>query len=174
MAENKHDRGEHEVRPPTEVQPEGALREPMHEERDVHAWAVGKFAIGLVLFCILCLGILVGFFKYLETVFVPSPPIATDARHLPPQPRLEETPVADLKAMRDAEDKILTSYGWVDKSKGVVRIPIAQAIDLLAQRGLPSRPQNGPQTASTAIVPTESGLGPIMQQVGGPLAGASK
>ena len=72
--------------------------------------------------------------------------------------------------MRAAEDKILNGYGWVDQAHGVVRVPIDRAIDMLAQRGLPSRPQNGPQSASNATVPRESGLGPIMNQVGGPLA----
>jgi len=172
MAVNKPDQPEHEVPPP--VVPEGALR-AMHEDRDVNAWAVGKFAIALVLLCIFCLGILVGVFNFLKTHIGPAEePGAMDARHLPPQPRLQETPILDLKAMRDAEDKILTSYGWVDQSKGVVRIPIAKAIDLLAQRGLPARAQNGPQSASDASIPTESGLGPKVQQEGGPLAGASK
>ena len=30
---------------------------------------------------------------------------------------------------------MLDNYGWVDKSAGVVRIPIDRAIDLLAVRG---------------------------------------
>ena len=44
----------------------------------------------------------------------------------------------DLRAIRAEEDKILNSYGWVDQPKGVVRIPVAQAIDILATRGLPA------------------------------------
>ena len=43
--------------------------------------------------------------------------------------------------MRAAEDQLLTSYGWVDQSKGIVRVPINRAIDMLASAGLPSRPQ---------------------------------
>ena len=35
------------------------------------------------------------------------------------------------------------SYGWVDQQAGVVRIPIDRAMELLAQRGLPTRPQAG-------------------------------
>ncbi len=35
---------------------------------------------------------------------------------------------------------ILNSYGWVDPDKGTVRIPIDQAIDIVAQKGLPSKP----------------------------------
>ena len=41
----------------------------------------------------------------------------------------------DLRELREAESNILDHYGWVDRSAGVVRIPIARAIDLLAARG---------------------------------------
>jgi hypothetical protein len=60
-----------------------------------------------------------------------------------PQPQLQESEVLDLKAIRVAEDQVLNSYAWMDPEKGVVRIPIDHAIDLLAKRGLPSRPQAG-------------------------------
>jgi hypothetical protein len=93
---------------------------------------------------------------------------------LPPEPRLEETPAPDLKAFRDSEEKALTSYGWVDQKAGVVRIPIDRAIELTAQRGLPSRAEKDRPAASDTSVPTESGLGTKMQQVGGPLAGGPK
>jgi hypothetical protein len=163
MAGNRHDHGEPEV-----IAPDVELG---HEERDVNAWAVGKFGIGLMLLCIFALALLVGFFKYLESTVGPRTETALPT---PPQPRLETDPTVDLKAMRDAEDSILSGYGWVDQSKGVVRIPIDVAIDLVSQRGLPARPQNGVQSASDASVPVESGLGEKVQQVGGPLAGASK
>ncbi len=35
--------------------------------------------------------------------------------------------------------KKLNSYGWVDRKHGVIRIPIERAMDLVAQRGLPTR-----------------------------------
>ncbi len=140
-----------------------------HEERDVNAWAVGKFAIALVLVCGLVLLVLAGLFQYfLSQEGAKAPPTAGTSQ-LPPEPRLQTTPVLDLQAIRGAEDQVLNSYGWVDRQNGVVRIPIGRAIDLLAQRGLPSRPQTGVISASNATVPTESGLGPIMQQPGGPL-----
>jgi hypothetical protein len=41
------------------------------------------------------------------------------------------------------EEKTLHSYGWVDQRAGVVRIPIDRAMELVAQRGLPTRPQAG-------------------------------
>lgn len=57
---------------------------------------------------------------------------------LPPEPRLQPDAVSDLHKMRDAEDNVLQTYGWVDKNAGVVRIPVARALDLIAQHGLPN------------------------------------
>ena len=97
-----------------------------------------RFGIALVFLCILSLGLLFGLFKYFESSVGGSlPDLNVDARRLPPQPQLQKTPIQDLQQMRAAEDQLLNSYGWVDQSKGVVRIPIDQAIDMLAKRGLP-------------------------------------
>ena len=54
-----------------------------------------------------------------------------------PQPRLETNERVELNGFRLAEEQELHSYGWVDKSGGVVHIPIEVAMQLLAQRGLP-------------------------------------
>jgi hypothetical protein len=35
-----------------------------------------------------------------------------------------------LKTLRDADGKELNTYGWVDKNKGVVRVPIARGMEL--------------------------------------------
>jgi hypothetical protein len=67
-------------------------------------------------------------------------PLATAAmRRLPPEPRLQTDPRDDLASMRRNEDRALTSYGWVDRNAGVVRIPIDVAMRLTVERGLPSR-----------------------------------
>ncbi len=173
MAENKHD--SHIPETPDHELPTGKF-----EERDVNVWAVGKFGIGLALLCVVCLALVLGFFKFFESQTGGARPRATetigvDASKLPPLPRLEVTPILDLHAMQAAEDSVLTSYGWIDQSHGVVRIPIDRAIDLLAQRGLAARPQNDPQSAAAGTsVPSESGLGEKVQQPGGPLAGEGK
>ena len=54
-------------------------------------------------------------------------------------PRLQISPALDLKAFREQEDAELNGYGWIDRTAGVVRIPVARAMDLLLQRGLPVR-----------------------------------
>lgn len=54
-------------------------------------------------------------------------------------PQLQIQPPVDLKQFRAHEEAELSSYGWIDRTAGVVRIPIARAMDLLLERGLPTR-----------------------------------
>jgi hypothetical protein len=60
-------------------------------------------------------------------------------RRLPPEPRLQTEPREDLRNLRESEERTLTTYGWVDRNAGVVRIPIDRAMTLTVERGLPSR-----------------------------------
>ena len=60
-----------------------------------------------------------------------------------PLPPILSTPVTDLAEMRAAEQRALTSYGWVDQQKGIVRIPIDEAMKLTLQRGLPVQAAGG-------------------------------
>jgi hypothetical protein len=65
------------------------------------------------------------------------PPLAQEAGRVPPEPRLQQQPFADIERQRAEERGVLTSYGWVDQKAGVVRIPIEEAKTLLLKRGLP-------------------------------------
>jgi hypothetical protein len=59
-----------------------------------------------------------------------------------PTPRLElDDGNQDLADLHDREDLLLNYYSWVDKPGGPVRIPIEQAMELIAQRGLPVAPE---------------------------------
>ncbi len=44
-----------------------------------------------------------------------------------------------LRELRATEESLLTTYGWSDRQRGIVHIPIDRAIDLTLQRGLPVR-----------------------------------
>ena len=44
-----------------------------------------------------------------------------------PIPPYSSTPVVDMEDMRAHEQQILGSYGWIDKQKGIVHIPIEEA-----------------------------------------------
>jgi hypothetical protein len=63
-----------------------------------------------------------------------NPLAAAEGPRMPPEPRLQAHPLKDLEELRKAETQQLTTYGWVDKSAGTVRIPIDRAIDILAER----------------------------------------
>ena len=69
-----------------------------------------------------------------------------------PEPRLEDNERTEINDTRYAEEVRLNSSGWVDQSAGVAHIPITQAMQLIAQRGLPTTPQAG--TAPPSIVNT--------------------
>lgn len=61
-----------------------------------------------------------------------------------PPPHLQMNPRDDLLALRAHEAKQLSSYGWLDRTNGVVRIPVERAMELILQRGLPTRGSNTP------------------------------
>lgn len=61
--------------------------------------------------------------------------LAADDR-TPQEPRLQKDPVADMKAMDAEQMALLSSYGWVDEDKGIVRIPIDKAIELTLEQSL--------------------------------------
>jgi len=115
-----------------------------HEHRDVNLRAVMIFGLGLTLLVVITYFVLLGMFTYLErrqkasdqshSIFVNTPT-------LPPEPRLQVTPAQDLKQVRADEEKILSTSGWIDRDAGIVRIPIQHSMELIAKRGLPSRPQ---------------------------------
>ena len=143
------------------------------EETDVNVMAVGKFGVALVIMTVLAMLLLVGVFKYFQSQ-EGGQARSVDPAKVFPQPQLQTKPILDLNAIRAAEEQTLASYGWVDAQKGVVRIPIARAMDMVVQRGLPVRAEAPPESAGNVSVPTESGLGPKMQPPGGPLAGEGK
>ena len=75
--------------------------EPHAEVSDVNAWAVGKFAIALVLLAIISLAGLFALFRYfIQSTGGPLPPVTRefeiDARKMPPAPQLEVTEHLDL------------------------------------------------------------------------------
>ena len=52
-------------------------------------------------------------------------------------PLLQVKPEEDLRWMRAHDGADLGGYAWVDRQKGVVRLPIDRAMELTAARGLP-------------------------------------
>ena len=62
----------------------------------------------------------------------------------PPTPRLQIDPAKDLARFRADEDKKLNTYYWIDKQKGIVHIPISQAMREVVRKGISGFPNGAP------------------------------
>jgi hypothetical protein len=128
------------------------------ERRDIGIGGVLWFLVGLAAAGVIITFGVSSFYHYLDTrnqaEQPPLSPLVTnvpkDTRHLPtdykdylkqnfPSPQLEIDERTQLDQIRVKEEDTLATYGWVDQKAGVVRIPIERAMDLIAQRGLPTR-----------------------------------
>jgi hypothetical protein len=128
----------------THVPHEHAGHQSHHEASDVNVTGVLLFGAGLFAVTgIVCLLVwmLFGYFNSQEAIRgAREYPLAMEQeKRLPPEPRLQTNPREDLRDLRAREDEVLTTYGWVDKNGGVVRIPIEEAMKIVVQRGLPAR-----------------------------------
>jgi hypothetical protein len=127
-----------------------------HEESDVNVRAIFQFVVGLTVVAIVVHIAVWGLFRYFdvrETRETPAvAPLAVGhEQRPPPEPRLQETPRADLQQLRMRQEQRLNSYELIDKAAGTVRIPISEAMKLVVQRGMPVRgdkPPSGEQPAS--------------------------
>ncbi len=69
-------------------------------------------------------------------------------------PRLVISEPLALAAFRAQEEALLSSYGWVEKDKGLARIPIEDAMRIVAEHGLPKfAPAAGTPAAASAPQP---------------------
>lgn len=57
---------------------------------------------------------------------------AAPTRPIPPQPRLQSDPAADIAAERALQNARLQGYAWLDDRHTVARIPIGRAMAMLA------------------------------------------
>ena len=124
--------------------PEGAE----HEHTDIEPSIAGKFAVWLAVAIAISAGIVYGSFWLFEgqeqdagraaQVF----PLAAGQVKEPQGPRLQTQPFKDVYLIRQRERDVLNSYQWVDQGAGVVRIPIEDAMRLMAERGFKAAPQN--------------------------------
>lgn len=129
-----------------------------HETTDIHLDGVGKITIGFVVFMALVVGAMYGtFFLFsgrdaagqravgpmVEQAEASRPSMLSAPNDMeamgrvPAGPKLLTNEPMALRAYRDAQQSRLHSYGWVDKAGSVVHLPIARAIELTVERGLP-------------------------------------
>jgi hypothetical protein len=117
-----------------------------HEHTDIDPTIGYKFASWLMVAMLISAGIVYGAFRLFERqekaagTLAQKYPLAAGVHKDPPTPNLQYQPFKDIYQLRQLETEKLTSYGWVDKEGGVTRIPIDRAMEVMLQRGFPSRP----------------------------------
>ena len=140
-----------------------------YERSDIGITGVLYFLLGIAIFGLISHFIASGLFHYLqhrtEAEQAPVSPLVTnapeDTRHLStdyrdylkqnfPSPQLEIDERTQLNSIITAQEVQLSTYDYIDKNAGTVRIPIDRAMDLIAQRGLPVRAQSAIEIVAAA------------------------
>jgi hypothetical protein len=91
-------------------------------------------------------------------------PLATPEAPLPPEPRLQESPSREMEQFAASQTRRLEGYGWVDKEKGVVHIPIEEAMRLTAERGLPVGADAPGAPISPGMLASDASAGRVMER----------
>lgn len=132
------------------------------EQQDFRPGIIYAFLAGLAVACVVVSFAVWAAYKvadsYLQAHQPKNPMVQpeADTRQVAPaqikqfaEPRLETNERTEINQFRLQEEQRLQSYGWVDQSAGLVHIPIDRAMQLIAERGLPTTPKAGEYPPST-------------------------
>ncbi|MER9637820.1 hypothetical protein, partial [Mesorhizobium sp. M0228] len=124
-----------------------AARHP--ETRDIWPGALLAFAAGLLLFLAASAIVLGLVFDTRPLWPLPGPSSAGNRA----SPALQRFPEDDLAAFRKAEEQALNKVGWVDRTAGIARIPIEDAMWAIVSHGLPNwgQPPAAPRAARAIV-----------------------
>ncbi len=118
-----------------------------YETLDAHAGATLRAGLYILGVMFLVAAVVVPLYRlYARRETAEQPRAATVIREQPSAaaptfPKLVTSEPLVLAEFRRQEDELLTSYGWVEKDRGIARMPIAEAMRLVGERGtLPSFP----------------------------------
>ncbi|HKE87689.1 MAG TPA: hypothetical protein VKB50_28235 [Vicinamibacterales bacterium] len=142
-----------------------------HEHTDANVWMIVQFAIWLVVSAVIVhIGMFFMFRVFADQREAKTPaefPLAVGQEHrLPAGPRLQRFPANEIYEFRTEENERLNSYGWIDRNAGTVHIPIADAMRMTLERGLPARPQAAPPDGDVApgMMPQDSSSGRTLER----------
>src|SRR5690348_7888771 len=105
-----------------------------HEESDLSVGGAATFGVLLVLLCLfayVCVAVIMHVFgaqQAAEVSHAMTYPLAQE-QPVAQGPGIQANPPADLAALHVEENAVLDDYAWVDREHGVVRIPVARAME---------------------------------------------
>jgi hypothetical protein len=137
------------------TEPHRHPEQPGYEKRDAVAWATIRAGIYILAIMFATAAVLVPMYRFLgrrekAAQRPPATAVAPEARAVEPAfPRLVTSEPAALAEWRAKEDALLAGWGWVEKDRGIARMPIEEAMKIVAARGLPEFPAPSPAPAAT-------------------------
>jgi hypothetical protein len=113
-------------------------------DRELNLRAILGFCagvLGVTIVALLVMWWMSDSFKRQDQAKDAAPPPLAEAQldPIPPGPRLQPAPPRDMDDLRARDREALTTYGWVDKTSGIARIPVDRAIQILADEAAKSR-----------------------------------
>src|SRR5262245_58142666 len=115
-----------------EMSSETTSTQHAHETRDVNIRVVALFGLCFAVVLAGSLALMAWVFDLLHVTpagqGLRGAPIAVTPPYLP-GPRLQTSPRGELQDLLRAEDARLQSYGWVDRTLGIVRMPIDRTME---------------------------------------------
>ena len=120
-----------------------------YEKTDAHAgdtYRAGFYILGVMVLTAL---VLVPMYRFLgrreKTDQRPAATVLKPPAAAPAFPRLVASEPAALAEFRAQEAAFLSGWGWVEKDQGIARMPIEEAMKIVAERGLPTFPAPAPE-----------------------------
>lgn len=151
-----------------------------HERSDIDIFQIVGYGVGLVVLCLVTVVLGWGVFAFLAKRESDKNPVETttmvkERQKLPPEPRLSGVakgtaarpvpPHVELEELKHSEDLILGNYGWVDSAKGIARVPVSVAIDMVLQKGLPSKPSVAGANGGYRSIPSDASGGTTFEKI---------
>lgn len=159
-----------------------------HEDRDINVRAILWFTLIFIVVAAVIHVAMWGLFKLYAKMErddwrPPLTQLQTDPNRLPEEPLLQpfpvrhpdgsfesplvHTPVNDMAELLRQERLTLSTYGWADRDRQSVRIPIEQAMKAVVARGLPVITPSRSGTSAAAATPAGGGRPAEQRGAGG-------
>ncbi|MGO8953609.1 MAG: hypothetical protein ACLPWS_07245 [Rhodomicrobium sp.] len=128
-----------------------------HEPGGIAVWPIVAIAASFTLF--VAAGVAGLYLYYAWSTRDVAPPFPRPF----PKPQLQSTPLSDLHTLQQRQEAQLKGYAWVDRDRGIIRIPIQRALQMIAARGADAynpvtsggAPENAPGGAPANAAPAQ-------------------
>jgi hypothetical protein len=142
-----------------------------YEKTDVEVRSIYWYLAVLAISVALCFFVSVYILKYTKDFVSLSDPARMPAREamgpgyhtMPPEPRLQGVPGHEVDPQEDRRNKEKSDreanemYGWVDQKAGTARIPLSEAVKIIAEKGVTTTPEKKSAPVQTPGGPAVSG-----------------